>query len=153
LAASFSAYGTFKSILMGELSVSVGHGDRWRTVGDHRHRQRSRNLPKVAKGNCRKPTQKVETPQDPNRALGRINTGGVVRHTSQPTIETTGRARGLLMAAAPMRGDFLSSADLPLHPRCISVAACLALFFCDPGRCPIVFAVRLSFSGQNRIKN
>ena len=85
LAASFSAYGTFKSILMGELSVSVGHGDRWRTVGDHRHRQRSRNLPKVAKGNCRKPTQKVETPQNPKRALGRMCTGGLGRNRTTDT--------------------------------------------------------------------
>ena len=117
LAASFSANGTFKSILMGKLSVSVEHGDHWRTVGDHRHRQRSRNLPKVAKGNCRKPTQNVETPQNPNRALGRMHTGGVVRHTSEPTIETGACIESLPIAVALMRGGFRQPADLPPHPR------------------------------------
>jgi len=52
----------------------------------------------------------------PIRALGRMNTGGGVRHTSEPTIETTGRECGLLMAAALMRGNFLRPAHSPRHP-------------------------------------
>ncbi len=63
-----------------------------------------------------KATRNVETPQDPNRALRRMHTGGVVRHTSQPTIETGACIESLPIAVALMRGGFQQPADLPTTP-------------------------------------
>lgn len=78
----------------------VGHRDHWRTIGDHQQNQLAicaylmrdengqpvrvlakanfqfRDMPDTASRGCRNCPQIVETPQNPKRALRRMNAGG-----------------------------------------------------------------------------